>query len=188
MGVLYQIPFNLGHLSLALFGYLLRDWRYFQVAISLPPIILISYFWFLPESPRWLLAIGRTEEAVKVLEKAAHHNRLPTSTIKEDVATYTQKKEPAATQTQGASLLDLFRTPNLRNKTIYICFNWVVCGLCFFGVAQFIGQLGGNIFINVALSAATQVPGTLFSIWSMRVLGRRYTLIGSHLMAGEFSS
>lgn len=183
MGVLYQIPFNLGHLSLALFGYLLRDWRYFQLAISLPPIILVSYFWFLPESPRWLLAVGRTEDAVKVLEKAAHHNRLPTTTIKGDIATYTQKKEANQT-TRSASLVDLFRTPNLRNKTIYICFNWIVCGLCFFGVAQFIGQLGGNIFINVAFSAATQIPGTLFSIWSMRVLGRRYTLIGANVMAG----
>jgi hypothetical protein len=29
---------------------------------------------------------------------------------------------------------------------------WVVCGLCFYGLAQYMGQIGGNIFINVAIS------------------------------------
>jgi hypothetical protein len=31
-------------------------------------------------------------------------------------------------------------------------FNWIVCGLCFYGLAQYMGQIGGNIFINVAVS------------------------------------
>lgn len=182
VGILYQIPFNLGHLTLALIGYFLRDWRYFQLAISIPSVILIAYYWVLPESPRWLLAVGKSDEAIRVMEKAAHHNGLPTAPIKDDVNTYMQKQE--ASQQQAGKMFDLVRTPNMRSKTFCISFNWIVCGLCFFGVAQFIGQLGGNIFINVALSAVIQVPGTLFSVWSMKSLGRRYTLMGANLVAG----
>lgn len=71
VGIIYQIPFNLGHLSLALFGYYLRDWDKFQLAISLPSILFLSYYFLLPESPRWLLTKGKHTEAVKIMEKAA---------------------------------------------------------------------------------------------------------------------
>lgn len=71
VGIIYQIPFNIGHLSLPLFGYYLRDWDKFQLAISLPSVIFLSYYYLLPESPRWLLTAGRNDEAVKILETAA---------------------------------------------------------------------------------------------------------------------
>jgi hypothetical protein len=47
-------------------------------------------------------------------------------------------------------------------------FVWVVCGLCFYGLAQFMGQIGGNIFINVAISGQSfflALPGLLGSNW-----------------------
>jgi hypothetical protein len=42
-------------------------------------------------------------------------------------------------------------------------FNWFVCGLCFFGVSQYVGETGGNIFKNVAISASLEIPGLLFN-------------------------
>lgn len=71
IGILYQIPFNLGHLSLPLFGYYLREWHKFQLAISIPSIVFLSYYYLLPESPRWLLTAGRADEAADILEVAA---------------------------------------------------------------------------------------------------------------------
>lgn len=71
VGIIYQIPFNLGHLSLPLFGYYLRDWSTFQLAISLPSVLFLSYYFLLPESPRWLLTAGKAEEAAKIMEVAA---------------------------------------------------------------------------------------------------------------------
>lgn len=49
--VLYQVPFNLGHLTLPLFAYFIRDWQKLQFALSIPSIFLLSYFWLIPESP-----------------------------------------------------------------------------------------------------------------------------------------
>lgn len=51
--------------------YYLRSWDKFQLAISLPSVIFLSYYYLLPESPRWLLAAGRPEDATKILEAAA---------------------------------------------------------------------------------------------------------------------
>lgn len=50
------------------------------------------------------------------------------------------------------NITHLFKTPNLRLKTICICINWFVCGSYFFGLAQYMGHIDGNIFVNVAIS------------------------------------
>ncbi|KAJ8931773.1 hypothetical protein NQ314_015305 [Rhamnusium bicolor] len=184
LGILYQIPFNLGHLMLPLIGYFLRDWRYFQAAISAPSIALVAYYWILPESPRWQLAVGKKEEAIAILKKAAIRNDLPTSNIEEDVSNYLQNKDLKEAEQSKGNIVDLVRTPIMRMYTIAICFNWIVCGLCFFGVSQFIGQLGGNIFVNVALSAIIQIPSTCFACWSTKAWGRKKTLIIANIVSG----
>ncbi|CAH2982624.1 unnamed protein product [Chilo suppressalis] len=182
VGIIYQIPFNLGHLSLPVFGYFLRDWNMFQLAISLPSVLFLSYYFLLPESPRWLLTAGKTEEAAKIMEIAAKRNNLPT----EGIQASTQKMTVELTHKheEHASFLALFRTPKLRARTLAICFNWGVCGLCFFGVSQYIGHVSGNIFTNVAISASIQVPGTLISIYANQLLGRKITLISSNCVTG----
>lgn len=186
LGILYQIPFNLGHLVMPLIAYYLRDWKNFQIAISAPSILLISYYWLLPESPRWLLTAGRKEEAVRILENAAHHNRLPTASINDDVERHLEHVavKTSSEDRRRGNIMDLIRTPIMRVYTLCICFNWIVCGLCFFGVAQFIGQLGGNIFVNVALSAIIQLPATFIACWSTKYLGRKKSLIYSNIIAG----
>jgi len=83
-----------------------------------------------------------------------------------------------------ASILDLFRTPNMRIKSLSIFFNWIVCGMGLFGMSQYIGQVGGDIFINFAISGAIQIPGNLVAWWAMTKLGRRITLICSNSIAG----
>jgi MFS family permease len=156
ISVLYQIPFNLGHLTLPLFAYFIRDWDRLQFALSIPSIILISYYWLLPESPRWLFAVGRVDESVKVLEKAAKCNNLPTDNIRNELETISKAKTEAVAR---GNFLDLFRTRNMLVKTVCMNFNWFVCGMCFFGVSQYVGETGGNIFKNVAISACFELPG-----------------------------
>jgi hypothetical protein len=63
-----------------------------------------------------------------------------------------QEKSQQVKDSKKPNVLDLFKTPNMRLKTLCMYFNWIVCGLCFYGLAQYMGQIGGNIFINVAVS------------------------------------
>lgn len=110
ISIFYQIPFNLGHLTLPGFAYFIRDWRYLQLALSLPSIILISYYWLVPESPRWLFTVGRIDEAAKVLEKSARMNNLPTENIHRNLIAYKQQLSlENSTQSKG-NIWDLFRT------------------------------------------------------------------------------
>lgn len=108
-------------------------------------------------------------------------------------------------ETTKANIIDLVRTPVMRMYTLVMGFNWFLCGLCFYGVSQFIGQLGklnkkkngstfwclnnfsfqgGNIFVNVALSAVIQIPSSLFACWSTKAWGRKKTLIFANVVSG----
>ncbi|GBP82659.1 Organic cation transporter 1 [Eumeta japonica] len=80
-------------------------------------------------------------------------------------------------QARKGNILDLVRTPNLRRNTICMSFNWLVCSYCFYGVSQYVGQLSGNVFLNVAASASVTLVGTLLSIPLMKVMGRKTIII-----------
>lgn len=181
ISVMFHIPFNLGHLTLPLFAYFFRDWHSFQLVISLPSIILISYYWLVPESPRWLFAVGRVDESVAVLKTAATRNGRPVDEIETNLVAL---KKSSPTSTSNGNIWDLLRTPNMRTKTLIMWFNWFVCGHAFFGVSQYVGQIGGDIFTNVAISAAVEVPGTLMCIYTMKRFGRRNTVVFANLFTG----
>ncbi|XP_058801883.1 organic cation transporter protein-like isoform X2 [Phymastichus coffea] len=183
--ILYQIPYSIGHMSLAGLAYWFRHWQHLQIAMTLPSIILLSYWWVVPESPRWLLAMGKQKAACKVLQTGAKINKLDGQDISEVVRQHCLHQNSKKTEADGkASFLDLFRTPNMRVKSLAIFFNWIVCGMGLFGMSQYIGHVGGDIFLNFALSGLIQIPGNFLAWWTMNALGRRITLVASNLIAG----
>ncbi|XP_025152920.1 organic cation transporter protein [Harpegnathos saltator] len=181
----YQIPYCLGHMSLAGLAFWFRHWRHLQIAITLPSIVCLSYWWLVPESPRWLIAVGKQRAACKILQKAANINKVKNVDIPEVVRKHClQQNFKKSALDHKPSFLDLFRTPNMRVKSLSIFFNWIVCGVVLFGMSQYIGQVGGDIFINFAVSGVIQLPGCFVGWWTMNKFGRRVTLIYSNLIAG----
>jgi len=75
VNILAAVPFSIGHCSLAGIAYLTRHWRYLQLAVSIPAVLLLSYIWIVPESPRWLLTTGNTDKAEKIIRHIATVNR-----------------------------------------------------------------------------------------------------------------
>ena len=74
-GIIIEVPFALGEMLLALEAYCIRDWYTLQLVAHCPLIILLGLYFVVPESPRWLLATGRFEEAKKVITKGAKANK-----------------------------------------------------------------------------------------------------------------
>lgn len=68
---LFHVPFNLGYMLLPVFGYFLRDYTHFQIGISAPSIVLLTFICLTPESPLWLIAVKKTDEAIKIITKVA---------------------------------------------------------------------------------------------------------------------
>ncbi|XP_018911772.2 organic cation transporter protein [Bemisia tabaci] len=190
--ILYQIPFGLGHCFMAGFAFFLRDWRQFQFALALISSFYLGYIWVLSESPRWLLAVGRQEEAIAVLEKAALLNGRNTAIIAKTIQQHypssiikSTSESNNETGPKKATMADVMRSPTLRTHCILVWFGWFACGLSFFGFSQFQAQLGGNIFVNVILGGLLGgVLGPLACIKIVHKCGRRHTIIYTQLIAG----
>nr|CAD7451942.1 unnamed protein product [Timema tahoe] len=145
----------------------------------------------LPESPRWLLARGRYEEAEKILKKMARVNgkSLPANYMvhlkrKYQVERYVQQKAVEKEKSRQYGVLDLFRTPNLRRKTLIITFIWFTNTSVYVGLSYYAPVLGGDEFLNFFLAGAVELPTYVFLWPAMDWWGRRWTLCFSMVVGG----
>lgn len=182
VAILYQIPFNIGHASLAVFAYYIRNWRWYQFSVTIFSAVFIIYLCLIPESPRWLFTTGKTQESIKILEKIAKFNKAPVETVRPEIEA-AAKVLADKTPLKKGTLIDLFRTPYLRLKTLCMIVCWVVVCMVYYGTAQYISKLGGNIFMNNLIAAALGIPGTLMCVIMTIFLGRRVTMILTNLLS-----
>lgn len=176
VAILYQIPFNIGHASLAVFAYYIRNWRWFQFSVTIFSVVFIIYLCLIPESPRWLFTTGRTQESIQILERIAKYNNAPIETIRPEIEA-AAKVLADKTPVKKGTLIDLFRTPYLRMKTICMIICWIVVCMVYYGTAQYISKLGGDIFKNNLIAAGLGIPGTLMCVIMTIILGRKITMI-----------
>lgn len=74
-GMFVQIFFAIGEMYLTLVAWLIRDWMWINLACAIPCVFYLTYWWFVPESPRWLISKGKLEESKKILESIAKVNK-----------------------------------------------------------------------------------------------------------------
>ncbi|KAL4719754.1 hypothetical protein ACJJTC_013314 [Scirpophaga incertulas] len=174
LGCLFQIPFIIGHMTVPVFAYFFRTWESYTLALAVPPLMYLGYFFLLTESPRWLVSVGRVEEASVIVTKAAQINNRPTTNIKEQLSKLSQAIN--SNVPEKPNYLQLLHR-SLRVKTTCCCFIWFITGITFFGLNQYIGQTSPDPFISVGAAGAIQIPSILASIGLIRYFGRRLTTI-----------
>ncbi|XP_071955250.1 organic cation transporter protein-like [Antedon mediterranea] len=171
IGITIEYFFTLGYITLTGVAYALRDWQNIELALSLPGVLFLSYFWILPESPRWLMTKGRYEESVKILREFAKTNKtsLPEDCLETLKAVKT--KEHGA-QTENIKAL-FFTSPTMRWKTILIGFNWLSISMVYYGLAFHTESLGSNPYLAFFISGAVEVPAYILSQLLLKRLGRK---------------
>jgi len=92
----------------------------------------MGFFWimiaFMPESPRWLLSHGRTEEAKKIITKIVGVNKLALPNL--DLLDHYKLNEPPKRNHPG----DLLRMPFLRRNLLLVISSWFSVGICMMGL------------------------------------------------------
>ncbi|MGK9053032.1 MFS transporter [Neorhizobium petrolearium] len=87
--LLYEVMFLLGLVGAGLIGYFmvpLYGWKAMFVVGLIPAVLMIPLRWFLKESPRWLVANGRYEEADRIVTKLENSARAAGKTLPEPKA------------------------------------------------------------------------------------------------------
>lgn len=170
--------YTFGIMMLAGVTYMVRDWVRMCLYTSVPFLLYFLYIFVMPESPRWLLAKGRLEQALKILEVMAKCNgkKLPDSfRLKLDERMRRNKlKVKKAEKHMGA--LDLCRTPNMRLKTILITLNWFANETVYLGLSYYGPSLGNNQYLSFFLSCLVEIPSYLCCWILMDRWGRRWPM------------
>ncbi|EDV53886.1 organic cation transporter-like protein [Drosophila erecta] len=193
-GIFVMMFFSVGFMLTAVFAYFFHDWRWLQIALTLPGLIFMFYYWIIPESARWLLSKGRKECAIANMQKAARFNKVEISDealgelLDEGENSEEKAKQKLEDPEQDAgpppSVWDLFCYPNLRRKTLLIFLDWLVTSGVYYGLSWNTNNLGGNVLLNFVISGAVEIPAYVFLLLTLNRWGRRSILCGCLVMAG----
>lgn len=115
-------------LSYALAAYIMptHDWKTMIIVGSIPMILVLLLHNQIPESPSWLMAVGRTDEASELLQKMETENKskLPPGNL--------AKEEKIESTTEKKSFKVLL-SPRLRSLSIKLWIIWFVCVFSYYG-------------------------------------------------------
>ena len=160
-------------------GYLLLaagsdTWRWMLGSAAIPALILVAGRWGTPESPRWLVSKGRTEEAFSIIKK-----------VYGDHASLADLDEPTAEKTRFSLLLE----PEYLRKTLFVGLFWTFQVAPCFAIFTFAPQIldafhlgsGNDWIIGYAVINIFFLTGTIASMSFVNSFGRRPLIIWSFI-------
>lgn len=170
----------LAYVIVSLLSLAIPNWWDLQLSLSVPGCLLLGLWFVLPESPRWLISMGKTQEAKLILEKAAKFNKqeLPADLDKLLMVYKTDTPE------EDPSVLMLLRA-NLRKRTICLFLTWFAMTIAYYGLLLNIGNFGtGNLHITSIILAAVEIPAIAISIPILLKAGRRVPIFTTMVVCG----
>ncbi|XP_036333324.1 organic cation transporter protein isoform X1 [Rhagoletis pomonella] len=187
-------------------AWLLHDWQLLQYALSVPPVFFIVYYWFVPESVRWLLARNEREKAGVIIKRAAAVNKrelslsllasfkaencvsqpsTPTKTAQTKATdNYLDVEELKDDGQEGKNEIwkavrEIFKSKTLLLRYTIMLYIWAINAVVFYGLSLNSTSLSGNKYLNFILVCLIEIPGYTLAWVSLRKLGRRFALSGS---------
>ncbi|KAF3705600.1 Solute carrier family 22 member 5 [Channa argus] len=174
--------FAVGYMFLPLFAFFIRDWRMLLLGLTLPGVLCMPLWWYIPESPRWLLSQGRVQEAEAIVKDAAKKNKVePPSVIFSPL-----QKELQSDEMKTYNICDLLRTRNIRWISVTLWLVWNTITIAYFALSLNTANLHGDAYFNCFLSAVVELPAYMLS-WAMfRWCSRRLSLFSTLFLGGMF--
>ncbi|KAG3265528.1 organic cation/carnitine transporter 2 isoform X2 [Ictidomys tridecemlineatus] len=160
----------------------LEDWRMLLLALTVPGVLCAALWWFIPESPRWLISQGRYKEAEVIIRKAAKINGIVAPSTIFDPS---ELQDLRSKKQQSHRILDLFRTRNIRIVTIMSIILWLTIAVGYFGLSLDTPNLHGDIYLNCFLSAVVEVPAYVLAWLLLQHVPRRYSMATALFLGGS---
>ncbi|XP_043559313.1 solute carrier family 22 member 5-like [Chiloscyllium plagiosum] len=175
------ISFAIGYMTLPFVAYFIRNWRILLFTLSLSGLIYIPMWWFVPESPRWLLVKGRAKEAEAIFRHIAKKNGV---TPPEVFFTDLELEDLKAKSKQSSTIIDLFKSPNIRAITIVNFLLWMIITSIYNGLSLNTSNLHGDDYLNCFFAGAIEVPAYIAAWIFIQRFPRRLSLTGILFLGG----
>ncbi|KAM9328355.1 solute carrier family 22 member 4-like [Pholidichthys leucotaenia] len=147
-----------GVILLPAVNYLVKEWKWVTLSMSVPGIVALSLSWWLPESPRWLVSCGRLQEAEDIVTIAAKNNGVeaPDVIFNRDVFF----KLPS----QALSPVNLLKNEKMRGIIVMLWIIWFCIYVCYFGLAFNMTALPTSPYLSQIMLAIIEIPA-YFASW-----------------------
>lgn len=155
----------------------LTGWRWMFWSAAFPAALFLVLAFFIPESPRWLVMKGRTEEAARILTLIGG-----VSYARNEISSVIDIKEKGA---KNGGLGVLFSKPFRRVLLIGIMIavfqQWCGTNVIFNYAQEIFSDAGydlGEMLFNIVLTGITNVIFTFVAIYTVDRLGRKKLMLG----------
>lgn len=189
---------TLGSLMTPLFAYLVLEtsWRLFVILCAIPCVISgFMGLCLVPESPRWLISVGKADKAMAILRRAATVNGIDVDVqFHEGVNLRNEKVEESG-------FLDLL-SQRWRKLTILLWLTWIGYAIGYYGCILLVTRVfdaeaveaaergeGGTPTFDyraIFISASAEVLGLFIVIHTVDRMGRIPSQTASYIFGGGF--
>jgi len=177
LGMSMNYSWPVCRLIIAGLAWAFRDWHIHLQCISAMVAVGTIILYWLPESPRWLIAKGRMDEAREMLSKAAKKNGKP---IEPEQIQLTKPNAAAA----AGGFLDIMRHPTLRIHTLVMYFNWFTTAFIMYGLALSWQELTDGLFLNFLIGTLLDFPAKTLAMLMVQHIGRKYPYMVCSCLTG----
>ncbi|XP_042890135.1 organic cation transporter protein-like [Penaeus japonicus] len=199
VGPLFVLPWALGYMVVPGIAYLIRDWKPLQAALTTPALLLVVFYFLLPESPRWLILGGRHKQALEVLQRAARLNgrTLPSDEqllaameriAHSDSSKESQEKSKESLQRRALKVVETFfvllTTSSLRLRALVAFFCWFAASMVYYGVALNATNLSADPYVYIFLGGLLEVPSYILLWPAIKYIGRVKSLAILYFVCG----
>jgi MFS transporter, OCT family, solute carrier family 22 (organic cation transporter), member 4/5 len=187
-GIVCNYFYAIGVAILGLVAWCYDHWVILQLIISIPPMILLVYYWIVPESVRWLLSKNRKTEALKIIKKAAKYNNvvLSDASIKmfTDEESSLNENETSDRKQILKAVTKMITSKKMLLRLIILLYNFAINALVYFGLSLNSVSLSGNKYFNFILVSIVEIPGYYLGFVSIEKFGRVVGFTGSMILCG----
>ncbi|XP_076034802.1 organic cation transporter protein-like [Oratosquilla oratoria] len=189
IGSIGRISWPLGQLLIPAFAYYIREWKYLQLAYIVPYLYCITYYWTMPESPRWLILKGQYSEVIGLLKKIARWNKksLPSDVELMKMLRRINLKEEENEHAQinisknlfiraFDQLKELFNSKITARRTVVMFLCWYTTAFVYYGISLISINIGSNEYLYMFFGGIVEIVGS-FLLLPMIQYRRRLSLI-----------
>ncbi|CAI0409966.1 unnamed protein product [Linum tenue] len=189
-------------------------WKWLVGLSAVPSFVLLIFYYWTPESPRYLCLKGKKDEALKIMEKVAKCNNkslppgvlLTDHEIEQQGQVYSADSEPPSWEDSNLGLLKTLRLLLSRKLARATVMLWIIFfgnAFSYYGLVLLTTQLNrsdlcnsnvkksddsgaGIDYKNVFIATLAECPGALAAILLVDRVGRKYTMAGLLLVCSAF--
>ncbi|XP_040570965.1 organic cation transporter protein [Lepeophtheirus salmonis] len=179
VGMMMALIWPFGRLLSVALAWNIREWRLMIQILSGVHFVTPIIMYWVPESPRWLLASSKEsnkKKAEEILRKVVKINKGNMELFEQNIQN--QIESSRRKDTSYHPYYKVFKSKTLRNRSFILFINWFTNSLVLYGLNLNWKSLTGNLFTNFSIAAALDIVARILSIFILHQFSYKkvYTL------------